>query len=173
MSRIWRRVGSAHYREAMTDFDRTDARLLLALCERPRATGVELANNLGLSRNTVQARLTRWEEKDALTPIDHRVRPRSLGYALQAFVTTRVDQHMLADVTDHLRTIPEVLEVFGLSGASDMHIRIAAVDADDLYRVAGLILKIPGVERTNMSIAMSELIPYRTKPLLDREAGPR
>jgi DNA-binding Lrp family transcriptional regulator len=73
----------------MTDFDRTDARLLLALCERPRATGVELANILGMSRNTVQARLTRWEEKDTLTPIDHRVRPRSLGYALQAFVTTR------------------------------------------------------------------------------------
>lgn len=50
----------------MTDFDRTDARLLLALCERPRATGVELANILGMSRNTVQARLTRWEEKDTL-----------------------------------------------------------------------------------------------------------
>ena len=81
--------------------------------------------------------------------------------------------HKLSEVTDHLRTIPEVLEVFGLSGASDMHIRIAAVDADDLYRVAGLILKIPGVERTNMSIAMSELIPYRTTPLLDRAAGAR
>ncbi len=157
----------------MTDLDRTDARLLLALCERPRATGVELANTLGVSRNTVQARLMRWEEKDTLTPIDHRVRPRSLGYALQAFVTTRVDQHKLAEVTDHLRTIPEVLEVFGLSGASDMHIRIAAVDADDLYRVAGLILEIPGVERTNMSIAMRELIPYRTTPLLDRAAGAR
>jgi DNA-binding Lrp family transcriptional regulator len=60
--------------------------------------------------------------------------------------------------------------VFGLSGAADMHIRIAAVDADDLYRIAGLILDIPGVERTNMSIAMSELIQYRTKPLLEQLA---
>lgn len=155
----------------MTDLDKTDARLLLALCARPRATGVELATTLNLSRNTVQARLSRWDDKKSLTPIDHRIPPKSLGRPLQAFVTARVDQHTLAAVTEHLRTIAEVLEVFGLSGAADMHIRIAAVDADDLYRIAGLILDIPGVERTNMSIAMSELIQYRTKPLLEQLAG--
>ncbi|KAA0928023.1 MULTISPECIES: Lrp/AsnC family transcriptional regulator [Rhodococcus] len=154
----------------MTDLDKTDARLLLALCAKPRATGVELATTLGLSRNTVQARLGRWDDKGSLTPIDHRIPPKSLGRPLQAFVTAQVNQHTLAAVTEHLRTIPEVLEVFGLSGAADMHIRIAAVDADDLYRIAGLILDIPGVERTNMSIAMSELIQYRTKPLLEQLA---
>ncbi|MEU3475739.1 Lrp/AsnC family transcriptional regulator [Rhodococcus sp. 05-340-1] len=154
----------------MTDLDKTDARLLLALCARPRATGVELATTLNLSRNTVQARLGRWDDKGSLTPIDHRIPPKSLGRPLQAFVTAQVNQHTLAAVTEHLRTIPEVLEVFGLSGAADMHIRIAAVDADDLYRIAGLILDIPGVERTNMSIAMSELIQYRTKPLLEQLA---
>lgn len=154
----------------MTDLDKTDAKLLLALCARPRATGVELATTLGLSRNTVQARLGRWDDKGSLTPIDHRIPPKSLGRPLQAFVTATVNQHTLAAVTENLRTIPEVLEVFGLSGAADMHIRIAAVDADDLYRIAGLILEIPGVERTNMSIAMSELIQYRTKPLLEQLA---
>lgn len=154
----------------MTDLDKTDARLLLALCARPRATGVELATTLGLSRNTVQARLGRWDEKGSLTPIDHRIPPKSLGRPLQAFVTAQVNQHTLAAVTEHLRTIPEVLEVFGLTGAADMHIRIAAVDAEDLYRIAGLILDIPGVERTNMAIAMSELIQYRTKPLLEQLA---
>lgn len=154
----------------MTDLDKTDARLLLALCAKPRATGVELATTLGLSRNTVQARLGRWDDRGSLTPIDHRIPPKSLGRPLQAFVTAQVNQHTLAAVTQHLRTIPEVLEVFGLSGAADMHIRIAAVDADDLYRIAGLILDIPGVERTNMSIAMSELIQYRTKPLLEQLA---
>ncbi|WP_415973972.1 Lrp/AsnC family transcriptional regulator [Rhodococcus sp. 077-4] len=154
----------------MTDLDKTDARLLLALCAKPRATGVELATTLNLSRNTVQARLGRWDDKGSLTPIDHRIPPKSLGRPLQAFVTAQVNQHTLAAATEHLRTIPEVLEVFGLSGAADMHIRIAAVDADDLYRIAGLILDIPGVERTNMSIAMSELIQYRTKPLLEQLA---
>ncbi|WP_449353777.1 AsnC family transcriptional regulator [Streptomyces malaysiensis] len=37
--------------------DATDARILLALASEPRATVVALAEQLGLSRNTVQARL--------------------------------------------------------------------------------------------------------------------
>src|SRR4051812_25298048 len=42
--------------------DAIDARLLLALAENPRGTALALAEQAGLSRNTVQARLTRLEE---------------------------------------------------------------------------------------------------------------
>ena len=37
----------------MHKLDATDARLLLALSDNPRATGLDLAQRLGLSRNTV------------------------------------------------------------------------------------------------------------------------
>lgn len=154
----------------MTYFDKTDARMLLALCENPRATGVDLASGLGLSRNTVQARMNRWGAEEALHPIDHRIPPRNLGHPLLAFVTAKVDQHQLSGVTDHLREIAEVIEVFGLAGQTDLLIRVVAVDTDDLYRIAGLILDVPGVERTTMGIAMRELIAYRTKPLVSEIA---
>jgi hypothetical protein len=36
-----------------------------------------------------------------------------------------------------------VLEVFGLSGAADLLVRVAARDADDLYRIAGQLLATP------------------------------
>jgi DNA-binding Lrp family transcriptional regulator len=155
----------------MADLDATDARLLLQLSEKPRASGVELAADLGLARNTVQSRLAKWDTGDRLGSIDRRVKPGALGYPLLAFVTVRVDQHRLAAVTDALAAITEVVEVFGLSGASDLLVRIVAVDADDLYRIAGLILDIPGVERTNMAIAMRELVTYRLTPVLRRAAG--
>ena len=41
--------------------DATDARLLLALAGSPRASVLALAERLGVSRNTVQARLARLE----------------------------------------------------------------------------------------------------------------
>ena len=154
----------------MTRLDRTDARLLLALCDAPRATGVQLASLLGMARNTVQARMSRWEEQRVLAPVDRCVSPRDLGYPLQAFVTAVVDQHRLEDVIEHLRDIAEVVEVVGISGAADLHIGVVAVDADDLYRVAGLILAVPGIERTTVSVAMRDAIPYRTRPLLERIA---
>lgn len=154
----------------MTKLDRTDARMLLAMCDAPRATGVQLAATLGLARNTVQARLARWDQERVLAPIDRCVSPRDLGYPLKAFITAVVDQHRLEGVIAELATIAQVTQVTGLSGAADLLIGVVAVDADDLYRVAGLILAVPAVERTTMSVAMHEVVSYRTRPLLEERA---
>ncbi|MEC3980727.1 Lrp/AsnC family transcriptional regulator [Amycolatopsis sp. H20-H5] len=151
--------------------DATDARLLRAMARLPRATAVALADLLGLSRNTVQARLARLEQGDALRSVEHRVDPAALGYPLTAFVTTQVTQRRLDEVAGELAVIPEVLQVQGLSGQNDLLVQVVATDADDLYRVAGEILAIPGVERTNTALVMRELLPYRLTPLLDRGAG--
>jgi DNA-binding Lrp family transcriptional regulator len=151
----------------MTTLDRTDARMLLELCDAPRATGVQLAATLGLARNTVQARLTRWDQDRVLAPIDRCVSPRDLGYPLKAYITAVVDQHRLDDVIGELESIAQITQITGLSGAADLLIGVVATDADDLYRVAGLVLAVPGVERTTMSVAMHEAFAYRTRPLLE------
>jgi DNA-binding Lrp family transcriptional regulator len=154
----------------MSNLDHTDARLLLELVRNPRATGVELASRLGLSRNTVQARLARWDAMGALEGFELRVAPRALGYPLSAFVAIVCDQHRIDAVVDELADIAEVTEVCGMTGATDLTARVVARDADDLYRLAGQILRIPGVERTTMSLVMRELVGPRTEPLLRRLA---
>ncbi|HEY3469332.1 MAG TPA: Lrp/AsnC family transcriptional regulator [Amycolatopsis sp.] len=148
--------------------DEIDARLLEALREDPRSTAVALAERLGLSRNTVQARLARLDQRGVLGSFERRIDPARLGYPLRAFVNAMVDQRRLAEVAEALSAIPEVTEVCGLTGASDLMVQVVAVDADDLYRVAGHILASPGVERTNISLVMRELVPYRLTPLLER-----
>ena len=156
----------------MAKLDRTDARMLLAMCDAPRATGVQLAAALGLARNTVAARLARWDEDKVLAPVDRCVSPRDLGYPLKAFISAVVDQHRLDQVLVELETIAQVTQITGLSGAADLLIGVVATDADDLYRVAGLILGVPGVERTTMAVAMHEVVAYRTRPLLEALAKP-
>ncbi len=156
---------------AEVTLDATDARLLLELVANPRATGVELASRLGLSRNTVQARMSRWEAAGVLGSFELRVEPRALGYPLSAFVAVVLDQHRLDSVVAELGEVPEVTEVCGLTGQTDLTVRVVARDADDLYRITGRILKIPGVERTNMALVMRSLVGPRTAPLLERLAG--
>lgn len=156
---------------AMTTLDATDAKLLLALTQTPRASGVELAQRLNLSRNTVQARLTRWDQHEALAGIDHQIVPRAMGYPMTAYVTARIDQHQLAAIGGALADVPEVVQVHGLAGADDLMIKVVAVDSDDLYRIAGNILDIPGITRTSIAIAMHELVAFRMTPLLRRLAG--
>jgi len=151
-------------------FDTTDARILLALTRQPRATTVALAQQLGLSRNTVQARLTALEQRGVVDSFERRINPAAMGYPLTAFVTTQVVQRQLDAVTTALGQIPEVLHVQGLSGQADLLVQVVATDADDLYRVAGQILAIPSVERTSTALVMRELVDYRITPLLHRLA---
>lgn len=150
--------------------DSTDARLLLALTKEPRATVLSLAQRVGLSRNTVQARLARYEERGALGTFEQRIEPGALGYPLTAFITVTVTQRQLDDVAAALADIPEVVEVFGLSGPTDLLARVVARHADDLYRIAGKILATPGVERTETALVMRRLVGYRTTRLLQRLA---
>ncbi|MFC4530362.1 Lrp/AsnC family transcriptional regulator [Sphaerisporangium dianthi] len=150
--------------------DPTDANLLLALTEHPRATAIALAEHTGLSRNTVQARLNRLEQGRGLDSFERRIDPAALGYPLTAFVTIQVTQRELDDVAHALAGIPEVLQVHGISGPVDLLAHIVAADADDLYRIAGQVLAIPGVERTNTALVMRQLVDYRITPLLHRLA---
>jgi DNA-binding Lrp family transcriptional regulator len=151
--------------------DAIDARLLLALSRDPRAATIALADEVGVSRNTVQARLNRWAQSDALTSFDRRIDPAFLGYPMRAFVLTRVRQRLLTEVSAALTGIPEVVEVYGLSGGADLLIQVVTKDADDLYRVAGQILEIRGVRRTNTSLVMRELVDYRLAQLIRRDAA--
>lgn len=151
--------------------DAVDARLLTALTAQPRATVLALSEFLGISRNTVQARLTKLEQRGALASFERRIDPEALGYPLLAFITTVVTQRELDNVADALSRVPEVIEVHGLSGETDLLVRVVARDADDLYRIAGKVLAIPGVERTNTALVMRDMVTYRLAPLLERISG--
>ena len=154
----------------MADVDATDARILLALGEDPRASVMALSQRLGLARNTVQARLARLEGNGVLAPLDRRVRPEALGYRLGAYISVQVTQRSLAEVSGALAGIPEVLEVIGLSGVADLLVHVVARDADDLWRISEQLLAIPGVQRIDTALALRRFVDHRVTPLLERAA---
>ena len=57
----------------MRTLDSTDRRILVALTEDPRSTNVSLADQLGLSRNTVQARMAELERSGVFLSFDRRI----------------------------------------------------------------------------------------------------
>jgi DNA-binding Lrp family transcriptional regulator len=152
----------AHSRTA----DAVDAILLRALVDDPDATNLALAEATGLARNTVRARRARYAEQQTLHPLDRRIDPAFLGFPLQAFLITTVKQRTLSAVWETLAGIPEVIAVYGLSGVMDLLVHVVARDTDDLYRIAGRILDIDGVKRTNTGLVMGEFVPYRVAQLI-------
>lgn len=152
----------------MQALDGTDTRLLSALAQDPRKTVVALAQKLGLSRNTVQARMAQLEKRHVFLSFERRINPAALGYPLMAFISVHVQQQRLAQLAKELSDIPEILEGYGLTGSADLLLRVVALDAEDLFRINGKILACAGVDRTDTALAMGELIPFRVQPLLNR-----
>ncbi len=153
----------------MRPLDSTDLGLLLALAASPRATTVALAEQLQLSRNTVQARLASLEASGAFLSFERCIDQVALGYPLTAFTTIHAKQQQLATIAHDLHAIPQVVQAHGLSGPSDILVRIVCKSAEELFDVNARLLEIDGVERTETALAISELVPYRIAPLI-REA---
>ena len=150
----------------MRTLDTTDLRILVELSRTPEATTVALAHALSLSRNTVQARLARLTEEEVFLPFERRISLEALGHPLTAFVQIHVHQQQLARITEALKGIPDVVQAHGLTGTADVLARVAARNAEDLFRIHSRILRIDGVDRADTSLAMAELVPWRAVPLV-------
>jgi DNA-binding Lrp family transcriptional regulator len=151
--------------------DALDARLMRALAETPRAGVMELARRLKVARGTVQARLDRLVRRGVITGFGPDVSLSAVGYQVLAFVTLEIAQGRLADVVEHLREIPEVLEAHTITGPGDLHCRVVARTNEHLQQVLSRILEVQGIDRSTTVIALSDQIPYRVQPLVAQAAG--
>ncbi|WP_053382743.1 Lrp/AsnC family transcriptional regulator [Leucobacter celer] len=152
----------------MIKMDRVDRALLAALAKDPRATVVALADQLNVSRNTVQARMVKLESSGAILGYERAFSPGPWGYPLQAFLSIGVRQARLPQIVELLGEIPEVLQVHGLSGRVDLMALVACRDTSHLFDLDASILGIDGVERTETAFVMRELVPYRVLGLVEQ-----
>ena len=147
--------------------DALDGRLIRALAEAPRTGMLELARRLRVARGTAQARLDKLLQRGVITGFGPDIDVRALGYDVMAFTTLEIAQGRLADVVEHLRDIPEVLEAQAVSGQGDIHCRVVARTNEHLQDVVNRMLHVQGITRTTSVIVLSHQIPYRVLPLVD------
>ena len=145
--------------------DRLDADLIALLTDEPRLGVFEASRRLGVARGTVQARLDRLQRTGVVRDFAPTIDAERLGYPVTAFVTAEIAQSDRAAV-EHLRDIPEVLEVHTITGSGDLLIRAVARSNADLQRVIDRIVGGPGITRTSTVIALSTEIAHRSVPLV-------
>jgi DNA-binding Lrp family transcriptional regulator len=154
------------------EIDQLDVQLIRELAREPRASHLELARRIGVTRATVHARLAKLVRRGVIAGFGPDLDPRELGYEVQAFVTLGIAQGRLDDVIEVLRAVPQVLEAHGITGSGDVHCRVVARTHEQLQEVLIQINRSPSVVRSNSVIALSELVPYRTLQLLDAPEDP-
>ena len=153
-------------------FDGLDARLIALLAQHPRIGVLECARRLGVARGTVQARLQRLEDTGVVTGYGPDVDLAAAGFGVQAFVTLEIAQGALEDLTAELAAMPGVLEAHATTGSGDVLCRVAARSHGDLQRTLLQLGRSGSVVRSTSVVALSELVPLRTLPLLASEEAP-
>ncbi|MGY1694325.1 MULTISPECIES: Lrp/AsnC family transcriptional regulator [unclassified Geodermatophilus] len=159
----------------MTDrrvLDALDVALLEAVREHRSAGPLELSRLLGVARGTVSARLQRLEEAGVVTGYGPDVDVRAAGFGVQAFVTLEIAQGAIDAVRRDLEALPGVLEAHATTGSGDVLVRVAARSHEALQQMLVDLNRSSAVVRSTSVVVLSELVPWRTLPLLRSEAAP-
>ena len=147
--------------------DALDSTIMQLFATEPRIGVLEASRRLGVARGTVQSRLNRLASDGVIRGWGPEVDPAALGYPVTGFLTLEIRQGVGHDtVSAHLETIPEVLEVFTITGAGDLWCRCVARSNADLQRVIDSVVAVEGIVRTATVIALATQIPHRIVPLL-------
>lgn len=153
--------------------DELDVRILELLVENPKASGVEVAAELGIARATYQSRLDRLTNR-GIASLEPQVDTTKVGYPVTAFISAEIRQSSRGHgAIDHLASIAEVTEVHEVTGASDLLIRVVARSHEHLREVLELISRHDDVLHTSTSISLGRPLALRSTGLARRalEAG--
>jgi DNA-binding Lrp family transcriptional regulator len=97
---------------------------------------------------------------------------RAAGFGVQAFVTLEIAQGAIDAVRRDLEEIPGVLEAHATTGSGDVLCRVAASSHEALQQTLVDLNRSSAVVRSTSVVALSQLVPWRTLPLLESEAAP-
>ncbi len=118
--------------------DRTDFAILDALQNDARLSNKELAARVGLAPSSCLVRVRKLVREKALRGFHAEVDPEILGVALQAIIAIRLARHSRAkfrSLITHVQALPEVVQVFFVSGANDLLLHVAVRDVAHLHEL--------------------------------------
>lgn len=122
------------------DIDKTDKRLLAELQENSARSVGDIADKVGISKTAAWRRIKKLIETGVIKSQVALLDPNKLKLPLTAYISLRTSQHNEAwfqNFKDVLNTIPEVLEVYRMSGELDYLIKAHVCDMagyDQLYK---------------------------------------
>jgi DNA-binding Lrp family transcriptional regulator len=138
--------------------DTLDRRLIALLQADARASAADLARRLGVARTTVLARLARLERERVVVGYTVRLGQDEGERGVEAFVGITTEPKSGALVTQRLAALPELRQLFSVSGEFDY---IALLRSESPARLDALLDEIgaiDGVRRTTTSVVLARRV---------------
>ncbi len=144
--------------------DEIDRKLLVLLQENATLPIAELAQRVNLSQTPCWKRIQRLKETGVIRAQVALCDPHKLGLGTTVFVAVRTNQHTeewAIGFSQAVRDMPEVVEVYRMSGETDYLLRIVVANIDDYDRVYKKLIRAVPLFDVSSSFAM-EQIKYST-----------
>ena len=149
--------------------DALDRQVLAHLQNDARITSVELARRLNLSAPGLQKRVRKLEQRGVIERYAALVNRQTVGFDLLCFIHVMLAHHRPGSVErfpSRIRSLPEVLECYYLTGEVDYLLKVVVATHDHLERfLFDKLMKVAGVDRIRTSIVLKEIKATTALPL--------
>lgn len=137
----------------MSNFDKTDIKIVNILLEDGRMPASEIARRIGnISERAVRYRIERMVDA-GIIQISAVAKPQAFGLTTIADVWMEVESDRILEVAKKMANFDNVSYVACGIGESDVSIQIVAKDTAEIYQfITEVIRKVPGVRKTTTSI---------------------
>lgn len=118
-----------------TEFDAVDWHILGVLQHDARISNRALADAIGLSPSACLARVRALQERGVIRGFGAEIDYALIGRPLQALIAIKLDTHargVLDRFVDDLKSLPDTIGLFHLSGAEDYLLHVAVADPETL-----------------------------------------
>jgi Lrp/AsnC family transcriptional regulator len=156
------------------EFDSIDRAILRALQQDASRSIQEIAGAVGLSQNPCWRRIKRLEASGVIQRRVAILDPEKLGVGITVFVSVRTSQHndaWLRRFASGVMEIPEVVELYRMSGDIDYLLKVLVADIAEYDRIYKKLIEVAELYDVSSSFAM-ERIKYTTAIPLRVDVAP-
>jgi Lrp/AsnC family transcriptional regulator, leucine-responsive regulatory protein len=161
-----------HNATAMTTtltIDAADRKILNALQKDGRTTNVELAEAIGLSASPCLRRVRLLAQAGIIKGYQAIVDQARVGLPVSVFISVKLEKQRedaMQRFEAAVRSFPEVLECYLMTGSRDYLLRVVAKDLADYERfLKATLTRIEGVASIESSFALAQVKHTGTLPL--------
>jgi DNA-binding Lrp family transcriptional regulator len=141
----------------MKTMDDTDRSLLRILARDGRRSVSDLANDLGVSRATVQNRMARMADRGTIAGFTVELGPDEEENSISAFCLLKLVANDTRPTVAALRRIAGTGAIHSLSGSFDMIVEIRTHSLKKLDTILDDIRRVPDVAETVSSLRLARL----------------
>lgn len=149
--------------------DRYDRLILEELQKDGRISNVHLSDLVNLSESACLRRVRTLEESGLIERYAALLSQRKVGLSGNVFVhigLQREEESELAAFEDAVKSIPEVMECYLMTGEFDYLLRVVVSDMADFERLhRDFLTRLPGVARVNSSVTIRTVQKKTELPL--------